>query len=324
LSSVENKIVAKYRGNKKSVLITGATGFVGSNLLRRLLDINKYDIHVIIRQQSDIWRIKDILDKVNVHYGDLIDKEQLHNILKKAQPNIIYHLAAYGSYPSQKEVDVILQTNILGTWNLLQACEQVNYSLFVNTGTSAEYGSKGFATKETDILEPNNYYAVSKAAQTLLCQHIARLEKRPICTLRLFTVYGPADERTRLVPQVISRCLKGEDLLLSSPETARDFVYVEDVVEAYLRVDRLSKLGGEIFNVGSGVQHTINDIVSEVMNLTNSKAVAKWGALPVRTWDTSTWVSDIAKIGRLLDWEPKHSLRDGLLATIQWYKGLSN
>jgi nucleoside-diphosphate-sugar epimerase len=175
---------------KNIFLITGASGFIGSVLLRRLVE-QKQEVHLILRKESKRWRIADLLDKVTIHYSDLSKVTELIEIVKKVKPNIIYHLATNGAYSYQKDANQIIETNILGTWNLLQACNTVDYDLFVNTGSSSEYGSKQFAMRETDIVEPNSYYAVTKCAQTLLCSHIAKQEHRPIVTIRPFSVYGP-------------------------------------------------------------------------------------------------------------------------------------
>ena len=133
--------------------------------------------------------------------------------------------------------------------------------------------------RESDLLEPNSYYAVAKCAQTLLCQHVARTEKRPITTLRLFSAYGPYEEPSRLVPTLIQRCLAGQDLSLVPPETARDFVYVDDVVDAYLCTGALAKLRGEIVNVGTGVQSTIRDLVEAIVDHTGARVEIRWGAM---------------------------------------------
>ena len=187
---------------KNTYLITGASGFIGSVLLRKLIE-QKKEVHLILRKESDIWRIRDLLNKVTIHYSDLFKIQELTSIIQTIKPNIIYHLATNGAYSYQKDANQIIQTNILGTWNLLQACNVINYDLFVNTGSSSEYGFKQYAMRETDLLEPTSYYAVTKCAQTLLCSHIAKQEKRPIVTLRPFSVYGPYEEPKRFIPTLM-------------------------------------------------------------------------------------------------------------------------
>lgn len=304
---------------KKKYLVTGSSGFIGSVLLRKLLGQNN-DVYIIIRKNSNTWRINDLLKKVIVFYSDLSDVSELTKIIKKIKPNIIYHLATNGAYSYQKDADQIIHTNILGTWNLLQACNMVNYELFINTGSSSEYGFKKFAMRETDILEPASYYAVTKCAQTLLCSHIAKQEKRPIVTIRPFAVYGPYEEPKRFVPTLMNALIFNKKMNLVSPTTARDFIYVDDLVAAYLKINELKNNPGEYFNIGTGLQSTIKNFVETAIKTTGKNIKLKWGSLENRKWDTDNWVADISKAKQLLNWVPKTNLEQGIKSTWTWFK----
>jgi len=298
--------------------VTGATGFVGSCLVRKLAQMGCV-VHVLVRPGANRWRLRGLEDSVHVHEGDLKSCEPLRELLCAIQPTVIYHLAVHGAYPFQQNADEIILTNVFGTWNLLKACGELDYKLFVNTGSSSEYGAKPHAMRETDLLEPASYYAVAKCAQTLVCEHTARAEGRPINTFRLFSVYGAYEESTRLIPTVIRRCLEGRDLDMASPDTARDFIYADDVVEAYLQVGQLSLYCGEVFNIGTGIQSTLRNVVRAVIKATGSKVKVHWGALAARSWDTETWVADGSKARRLLKWVPKSSLEAGIQRTVEWF-----
>ena len=139
----------------RKFLITGAAGFIGSMLLRKLISINE-DVEIILRENSNTWRINDILKNIKIHYSDLSNLEQLKGMISKIKPSVIYHLATHGAYSYQKDANLIIKTNILGTWNLLQACNETDYELFINTGSSSEYGRKDFAMRENDALEPES------------------------------------------------------------------------------------------------------------------------------------------------------------------------
>ena len=302
-----------------SFLVTGAAGFVGSCLTRRLIEEGKR-VYAFVKPGSDNWRLKDIQNRLDILVGDLTDQVFVFNTVKKISPTVIYHLATHGAYASQDEPQKIFNTNILGTWNLLNALNGIKYKVFINTGSSSEYGFKKVPMKEIDFLEPNSYYAVAKAAQTLLCQHFARAQKKPICTFRLFSVYGFYEEPTRLVPTLIRSCIKGEDLNMVQPNTARDFVFVGDVVDAYLKIDRLSQLSGEIINIGSGIQTGLKDVVKVILELTKAKVKVHWGKMPARSWDTNIWQGDVSKAKKILGWKARTSLREGLRKTIQWFR----
>ena len=300
------------------VFLTGATGFVGACLARKLADIG-CEIHVLLRPKANTWRLQGLEKQIHYHTGDLNDAEPLRDVVADIQPAIIYHLAVHGAYPSQRDSDQIIHTNFLGTWNLLRACSEVDYKVFVNTGSSSEYGYKPNAMRETDLLEPSSYYAVAKAAQTLVARHMACADRRPINTFRLFSVYGPHEEPTRLIPTIIERALEGKPLEMVSPDTARDFVYVDDVVEAYLQVGQLTLHCGEIFNIGTGIQSTMRDVVRAVLRATGSKVKVNWGSMPPRPWDTETWVADPSKVRRGLKWTATTSLSQGIEKTVNWY-----
>ena len=304
----------------KRVLVTGAGGFVGASLARRLL-ADGHAVHVLTRAEEIGWRLADVADDLQCHAVDLRDDTALQTALSAVRPEVIYHLATHGAYPQQTDADRIIQTNILGTWNLLKASGHLDYEVFVNTGSSSEYGFKDYAMRETDVLEPNSYYAVAKCAQTLLCQHVALTERRPITTFRLFSVYGPYEEPTRLIPTLIRCCLASEPLTLVQPDTARDLVFVDDVVDAYRRTDELGRLSGEIINIGTGVQSTVEQVVDLILQHTGARVACHWGAMPARIWDAKTWVADCTKSARLLRWRPRTSLADGLARTVSWQRG---
>ena len=303
----------------KRVLLTGAGGFVGAVLARRLLAAGD-EVHVLLKSATTRWRLAGVQADLRVQEVDLQDEDGVRRAAEAAKPEVVYHLAAHGAYPFQTDPDGIIATNILGTWNLIKALARTDYEVFVNTGSSSEYGFKDFAMRETDLLEPNSYYAVAKCAQTLLCQHVARTEKKPITTFRLFSVYGPYEEPSRLVPTLIQRCLQGQDLALVPPETARDFVYVDDVVDAFLRTGELSRLRGDIINIGTGVQSTIRDVVEAIVQHTGARVECRWGAMQPRIWDSSTWVADCTKAKTLLGWRAGTSLNEGLSRTVAFVR----
>lgn len=296
--------------------LTGGTGFVGSCLTRRLVKLGA-DVHLLVRDSADYTRLKDIEAQLTFHVGDLTDTN-LRSIVGGIQPTVIYHLAVHGAYPFQADADETIRTNVFGTWNLLKACASVHYKVFVNTGSSSEYGLKPQAMRETDLLEPNSYYAVAKSAQTLVCQHTAHLEQRPINTFRLFSIYGPYEESSRLVPTVIRHCLEGKSLTMVAPETARDFVFIDDAVEAFLDIEKLQTFSGEVFNIGTGLQSTVMDVVNAISKATGKIPSIQWGAMDARPWDTETWVADCTKTRRMMGWSATTQLTEGISRTVAW------
>ena len=308
--------------NPKNILVTGATGFIGANLTRRLVNNNKDNIHIIIRKSSDVWRINDIKNRLNIHYANLNNNQELDKVIKKIKPDIIYHLATYGSYPFHRENSLkILKTNILGTYNLLNACISSGFKAFINIGSSSEYGVKSKPMLENNLLEPDSYYGVAKASQTLLCQCLAKNKNLPIVTLRLFSPYGPYEASTRLVPVLINSCFDGKDLNLVSKKTVRDFNFIDDVVDAFLKTaSNANKLSGEILNIANGRQRTLEEVVSLIINLTKSKSKLNWGGIKDYSPEAGIWEADISKTKKFLNWSPSYNLESGIKETIIWFK----
>jgi dolichol-phosphate mannosyltransferase len=237
------------------------------------------------------------------------------------RPHWIFHLAAHGAYSWQRDQEAILRTNVLGTANLLEACLSVGFEVFVNTGSSSEYGSKDHAAREDEPLEPDSPYAVGKAAATMYCWQSARATGAPIVTLRLYSVYGPYEEPRRFIPQLVARGLEGNLPPLANPATARDFVYVDDVCEAYLRVAAGAIVSGAIYNVGTGVQTNLGQAVEMARRVLKVDQEPSWRSMPDRSWDTSTWLADTSKLRENIGWSPPTGLESGLTRTADWMRG---
>lgn len=300
-----------------SVLVTGASGFLGNNVARKLLEQGR-TVHLLLRREAKTWRLRDIQDRVKIHWVDITDVDGVRAAIEAAAPQVVFHLSAYGAYESQADTRQIIATNILGSCNVFNAALAAKVKLIVNAGSSSEYGYKDQPMRESDRLEPNSPYAVSKAAQTHFCNLLAKTSDAGAVTFRFFSVYGPWEEPSRLFPTVIRRARAGLPLEMVSPDTARDFVYVDDVLDALLNVERLASFKGEIFNLGSGVQSTMRDVVAAVCDTTKSKSEVKWGGMTARRWDTNRWQADISKAREKLSWSPTISLREGVTRMAQW------
>ncbi len=300
-------------------LVTGISGFVGAGLARYLVN-QGVEVHGLVRESSNLWRLKDIQDRLTLHQGDLLDDARVNEIFQLVKPDTVFHLAVYGAYPSQKDVGNILSTSIRGTLTLLNASKDVNVGLFLNAGSSSEYGTKDHPMCEDEYIEPNSYYAVGKATQSHLCQHFSRQEGLPTVTLRLFSVYGPFEEPGRLVPTVIFNALNAQPVTISDPKVARDFIYIDDVAEGFYRVSARPDLSGEIINLGTGKQSTLGDMANVILSASGASVPYTVGGNEKRSFDTYTWVSNPEKMSRLLEWTPKHSLEEGVAKTVEWLK----
>ena len=305
----------------KRALLTGGAGFVGANLARRLL-ADGLDVHLVVRPGSRSWRIEGIRRDAHVHAIDLAHAESVEKVVRDAAPEWIFHLAAHGSYSSQTDLDRMIQTNLAGTARLVEACARIGFEAFVHAGSSSEYGFKNHAPGEEDWLEPNSPYAVTKAAATLFCRYQAQKLGLPITTLRLYSVYGPYEEPTRLMPTLIRAGLARKLPPLVNPDIARDYVYTEDVSEAFvLAAQRGNAKGrGAVYNVGTGIQTTIRDVVALARRTLPIAEEPRWGSMPDRQWDSGVWVADNRRITSELGWKPRVPFEEGFRRMVKWVR----
>lgn len=302
----------------KKILITGATGFIGSNLARFFVG-QKAEVHILKRTTSNDWRIRDILQEIESHDADLADYNLLKATVLSIKPDVILHTAVYGGHSTQKDSMKVIESNFIGTINLLSACKSIDYERFINTGSSSEYGIKTARMNENDVCEPVEEYGVTKAAASMYCRMLADKDGKPIITLRLFSPYGCYDDASRLIPSAILSCLNQKAPRVSSPDFVRDFIFIDDILDAYARAIAVSMKGGEIINVGSGQQSTIGDTVNTITRLMGDQIKPEWGNTPKRPNEPKTWEADIGKARELLGWKPLYSMEKGLKKTIEWF-----
>jgi len=218
----------------------------------------------------------------------------------------------------------MIDMNIKGLYRLIQACKNTSVEILINTGSSSEYGIKQTKMNENNILSPINDYAVTKAAGTLLCQKESINSDCCIVTLRLFSPYGYFEQPTRFIPSCITSVLSNMSLQASNPLYVRDFVFIEDVVQAYICVAKgqYENLNGEIINIGSGKQHSLHDVVKKLEIICNQTLKISWNSFAKqnRQIESKKWEADISRAKELLHWSPKYSLDEGLEKTVYWRK----
>lgn len=303
----------------KRVIITGATGFIGANLTRRLLT-DGHEIHVLVRERYQPWRIEAVKADVHVHTVEMTDEESLARVVARIRPDWVFHLSAHGAYSWQSDLQGMVRTNIIGTINLVEACLKTGFEHFVNAGSSSEYGHKDHAPSEIERLEPNSYYAVTKASATMFCRYTAQLRGVSLITLRFYSVYGPYEEPGRLIPTLVVNGRIGRLPPLVNPDVARDFVYVGDAVEACLLAASRPDAPGAVYNVGTGTQTSIREVTAVARRVLGITVEPQWGSMADRAWDTSVWVADNRAIRSALGWEPRYSFEEGFRQTVQWFR----
>jgi nucleoside-diphosphate-sugar epimerase len=303
----------------KKVLITGGTGFIGANLVREVIK-SMAEVHILIRKDSNNWRICDCIENTSKHIVNLQDSQKLESLIHDINPNIIYHNAAHTGSEHHQNLINIFRNNFFGTANLINACKKIDFELFVNVGSVFEYGVKNEIIREDDLLEPLNIYGISKCAATQYCQAIAKNESLPIVTLRLFTPYGDFEDSTRLIPSAIIACLRGETLRISSRSHVRDFIYIKDVIDAYTKLVNKKNIYGQIFNIGSGNQYSVGEVVEKIIELSGSEMKPIVGLAPKWSNEAKNCKADISKARNFFGWKPMYDLDAGLKKSIKWFE----
>jgi nucleoside-diphosphate-sugar epimerase len=312
--------VAQLTGER--VLVTGATGFIGSHLTRRLVD-DGAEVHAVTSRVSSVWpvRLLDLHGRLTLHEADLADRGAMEVLADAVRPAYVFHLGAYTHVgKSWARMDECVQVNVQGTVNLLQALSAYGYERFVFTGTSEIYGDVDVPFREDAQVHPISPYAVSKYAAERFCSmfHLAR--DWPIVMLRPFNAYGPAQSPDRVVPEVIVRALRGQPLRMTQGGQTRELNYVEDLTAGFVAAAVAPGVTGEIINLGCGREVSVRAVTDLTLDLLGRPIEPEYGALPERPTEIRRMVSDPGKAQRLLGWAPVTSLEDGLARTIDWYR----
>lgn len=306
----------------KIVLVTGANGFIGSHLTRKLVSLMG-KVNVLIEPNTPLWRIEDIKDKIQIHYVDITDHKKLKTIAMKINPVKIYHLAACVDVSRSLElVYKMIDINFKGTMNLLRVLIDCGnkFDCFVNTGTCEEYGDNKTPFLETQRENPVSPYSTSKVCTTYFCQMLYKTQKIPIVTVRPFLTYGPYQTSDMLIPSLIRKCILNEEFPMTKGEQHREFNYVSDIVDGYIKASVTEKAIGQIINLGCGREYRIKDVVNLIINLTKTKMTPKIGKLPYRAGEAMHFYCSNKKAENLLGWQSKVSFQEGIYRTIEWYK----
>jgi nucleoside-diphosphate-sugar epimerase len=295
--------------------VTGAAGFVGANLVHRLV-ADGHEVFVILQPTTDTWRLDGLRDVRRIE-GDIAHGADMERAFTVARPEWIFHLAAHGAYSFQTDTVAMAHSNVVGMATILTACERHGCTVVINTGTSSEYGDCDHAPGEDEAPRPNSDYAATKAAATWICQR-ARTRGVPVTTLRLYSAYGPFEEERRLIPTLVRAALAGTLPPLASPTVVRDYVYVGDVIDAYIAAASAPNRS-TIYNVASGVQTSLAELVAQTIEVFSIGVEPVWGGYPQRAWDPRVWVGDPTLIRSELGWKATTSLADGLSRTAAWF-----
>lgn len=296
------------------ILITGASGFVGANLIRYLLPLGA-SVYAFVRPETDLWRLREVMPRLRLLAINLTDLAETYALIQSIRPHFVYHLATIRQHEDWVH---LIHTNITATINVMKACQSPNLCRFIYAGSSMEYGDIHPPLQESASLRPSTFYGASKAAATMFVQQLAIAEQYPVVNLRMFYVYGYWESAHRLIPTAIRCALNNEKLRLTDADYRRDYVFIEDAVAALFQASQVAGIEGKIFNIASGQQRSNREVVATVETVVGKPIDYQIGDFPARQWDRLDWVADIHEAQKQLQWTAAHHLEDGIRKTFDW------
>ena len=298
------------------VLLTGASGFVGAALARLLIQ-EGYQVHALVRPESDLSRIQDLGDSINILHGNLLSPEQVATCVEQVQPELCFHLAWYAEPGVYLSSPLNIQY-VSASLNLATQLAKAGCQRLVAAGTVAEYDADYGYLSESTPTAPVTLYAASKVALYTLLQQLSRQLELDLAWARIFYIYGPYENERRFIPDIINTLLRNEPTRTTLGEQVRDYSHVEDVAGALLAVGR-SDLSGPV-NIGTGLPVTNRDIVLKIASLLDRPDLVKFGDLPYREGDPMFVCADNQRLVEATGWKPRFDLESGLENTVAWWR----
>jgi NAD dependent epimerase/dehydratase len=307
----------------KKILVTGAGGFIGSSLVERLVELGaKVTALVEYNSNLEIFNLvkakKEIIGQVEIVFGDIRDFMFINELVKGK--NIVFNLAALIDIPySYRSPGSYIHTNILGSYNILESCKNNDVELLVQTSTSEVYGTpESEFIKENHRLNAQSPYAATKIAADQLSHSYYCSYGLPVVIIRPFNTYGPRQSLRALIPSIIRQAMNGNKIVLGNLNTTRDYTYIDDTVEGFIKSIEIKDRNAEVYNLGTGREYSVTDIINIVSKKLNKSIVIVQSEELIRPTNSEVLrlKSDNRKMVNETGWKPKISMETGLINII--------
>ena len=314
----EKKIAKFYK--QKSVLVAGGAGFIGSFLVSRLVDLGS-KVTVIVRPQTNCWRLENVKNKIKKIRLDLTNQKAVKKTITLTSPQIIFNLAAtVGGSRSLSRLNEFIENNFLIARNLMASAAEKKVQKFIQMGTIEEYGMQEIPFLETQREMPISPYSLSTTMASHMALLFCRHKYLKTCVVRLAATFGPKQGFGMLIPNFIRACLEGRDFKMNSGEQIRDFIFVDDVVWGLLAAGSNDIVVCETVNFGSNRGYKVKEIVNTINKIMGNPIKIRFGVEPYRPLDKMKFFMNSGKARKLLHWSANTDLTAALRRTVNWYK----
>ena len=310
----------------KKVLITGADGFIGSHLTEKLVKLGANVTALVEYNSFNSWGWIDeinnnIKKEIEIVSGDIREYDNVKRMVKGK--DVVFHLAALIAIPySYLSPMAYVKTNVEGTTNVLEACRDYNIEKIVHTSTSETYGTALYVPiDEKHPMQGQSPYSASKISADKMAESYYNSFDLPVATIRPFNAYGPRQSARAVIPTIISQILAGKKKIkLGSLTPTRDFNYVKDTAEAFIKIAESDKTVGQVINAGTNHEISIGDLLKKIIKLTGEdvKIICDEKRLRPEKSEVNRLLADNTKIKNLTSWSPQYTLDEGLKETIEW------
>lgn len=313
----------------KRILIAGANGFLGSNLSREL-NGEGYDVNLLIRRNSNTWRINDFMKDVTVHTLSNYENDSFGLLLNSIKPDILINTIGEIRPRDPNDKFSIWKSNFYLIQKMFSYIKEPSNIFFLQAGTSFEYGKESLIKnplRENDVCNPISEYGISKLFATEYLNYLSEIKTVKGISFRIFNLYGQFEGKSRLIPDLITNGLNNKEIVLKSPKVIRDFIHINDVVSAFKKgiqnQDSIHKF--QIINVGTGIASSLEDVANYIKNITNCKVRIEEDKSENRPENNIPGpIANIEKGNVMIKWNAKINIKNGLELTSNWFKNHMN